>query len=181
VTEAELARHHRRLQLGTLGRRMSGKPAPDWPLDLGYSLGADTPQELMQRVAIAEGVMRRVRRLLFSSSGDPARIQSSRVSAEGRSPPGCDMAASCPVAATRHKPVGGSAGHRWLLGVLRRLRQVPPLIAVVEPAATAVPLQCNTEVVRSDRHPELPRQVIEDFVGRGAVGMCLHGLQRRIA
>src|SRR5215471_19766995 len=91
------------------------------------------------------------------------------------------VAASCPVSATRHKPAGGSAGHCWLFGVLRRLRQVPPLIAVVEPAATSVPLQCNTEVVRSDSHPELPRQMIEDFVGGGTLGMCLHSLQRRIA
>jgi hypothetical protein len=53
---------------------MSSKPAPDWPLDLGDSLDADTLRELMQRVAIAEGVMRRVRWLLFSSSGDPARM-----------------------------------------------------------------------------------------------------------
>src|SRR5215469_3336342 len=110
-------------------------------------------------------------------------MQSSSVSGKGRSLPGWDVAASCPVAAPRHKLAGGSAGHCWLFGVLslRRLRQVPALVAVVEPAATAVPLQCNTEVVRSDRHSELPRQMIEDFVGGGALGMCLHSLQRRIA
>jgi hypothetical protein len=35
-------------------------------------------------------------------------------------------------------------------------RQVPALIAVFEPAATAVPLQRDTEMVRPDRHPEYP-------------------------
>ena len=66
VTEAELARHHRRLQLGTLRRRMSGIPAPDWPLDLWDSPDANTLQELTQRVAIGGRAIRLVRRLLFS-------------------------------------------------------------------------------------------------------------------
>jgi hypothetical protein len=35
-------------------------------------------------------------------------------------------------------------------------RQVPALIAGVEPAGTAVTLQRHTQVVRPDRHPEFP-------------------------
>jgi predicted small integral membrane protein len=35
-----------------------------------------------------------------------------------------------------------------------RGRQIPALIAVFEPAGTAVTLQRNTEMVRPDRHPE---------------------------
>ena len=38
----------------------------------------------------------------------------------------------------------------------RRGRQAPALIAVVEPAGTAVTLQRHTQVVRPDRHPEFP-------------------------
>jgi len=33
---------------------------------------------------------------------------------------------------------------------------MPALIAVFEPASTAVALQCNAEVVRPDRHAEFP-------------------------
>jgi hypothetical protein len=39
---------------------------------------------------------------------------------------------------------------------LRRRRQVPALIAVFELAGTAVALQRHTEMVRPDRHAELP-------------------------
>jgi hypothetical protein len=37
---------------------------------------------------------------------------------------------------------------------LRRGRKIPALIAVFEPAGTAVALQRNTEMIRPDRHPE---------------------------
>jgi hypothetical protein len=45
---------------------------------------------------------------------------------------------------------------------------VPALIAVVEPAGTAMTLQRHTEVVRPDRHPELPREIVEMIAENGA-------------
>src|SRR5215813_9816010 len=38
-----------------------------------------------------------------------------------------------------------------------------------------------TEVVRRDRKSKLPREVVEEFVGAGAIRMRLHRLQRDVA
>ena len=69
---------------------------------------------------------------------------------------------------------------RWrpnaLIAPLRLGRQVPALIAVFEPAGTAVALQRATEVVRPDYQPEFPREIFEDLLGTGALGVRLHGL-----
>jgi hypothetical protein len=34
-------------------------------------------------------------------------------------------------------------------------------------------LQRHAEVVRPDRHPELPREIVENLTGCGALMMCL--------
>ena len=58
---------------------------------------------------------------------------------------------------------------------------MPALIALFEPTCAAVSLKRATEVVGPDRHAESPREIVEDFVGAGAVGVRLHGLQSGVA
>jgi len=69
---------------------------------------------------------------------------------------------------------------RWrpnaLIAPLRLGRQVPALIAVFEPAGATVVLQRATEVVRPDRQPKFSREIFEDLLGTGALGVRLHGL-----
>src|SRR5215467_3734219 len=36
-------------------------------------------------------------------------------------------------------------------------------------------------MVRSDRHPEFPREISEDLVSGGAIGICLHSPQSSVA
>jgi hypothetical protein len=60
-------------------------------------------------------------------------------------------------------------------------RQIPALIAVFELAGTAVALQRGTKVVRSDRHPEFRREIVQNFVGSDALAMRLHNLQTGVA
>jgi hypothetical protein len=102
--------------------------------------------------------------LLLSSSSVPTLIQSSGRGVERRLLPGSDMealgllaAVACPDLAGQ-KPGRQSARHCVLLGVLPlgRRREMPTLVAVFEPTRTTVPLQRDTEMVGSNRHPKLP-------------------------
>src|SRR5205085_10805581 len=60
-------------------------------------------------------------------------------------------------------------------------RQVPALIAVFELAGTAMTLQRGTKMIRPDRHPEFPRQIVEEFGGGGVLPMSPYGLQTGVA
>src|SRR6516162_5796679 len=76
-----------------------------------------------------------------------------------------------------------SAGRSRLLlsALLQHGRQVPALIAVFEPAGTAVALQRATKVVRPGRQSKFAREIVKEFVGAGAFGVRSHGVQSGIA
>jgi hypothetical protein len=51
------------------------------------------------------------------------------------------------------------------------------VVAVFEPTSPAVTLQRAPEVVRPDYQAKFPREIFADFIGTGAFGVRLHGLQ----
>src|SRR5271166_549279 len=65
--------------------------------------------------------------------------------------------------------------------LLPRGRRVPALIAVIEPAGSAVALQGATEVVRPDCQAKFPREIVEDFLGTGTLGVCAYRFQSGLA
>ena len=100
--------------------------------------------ESLQRPALIHLCGRGVKRLLLPGSNMEGAL-------------GHPVAAACPDLAGQ-KRGRESARHCVLFGVLplRGWRQVPALVAVFKPTRTTVPLQCDTEMVRPHRHPELP-------------------------
>src|SRR6185312_14935909 len=65
--------------------------------------------------------------------------------------------------------------------MLALARREPSLIAIFQSAGAPVALQRDAEMVRPDRHAELPGQVIHDIVGGRTLAMRLHCLQRGVA